>query len=254
MHVSGTTTLTAKANGVECNITAIVSKDLQEDLLISCNDLKTLKVIPREFPTAICNAVDSRDIQAEIINAYTDIIIISDELNPIPMQTGGNMHISLVDNSKPFKITTSRRVPLRFEKEANKVVEDLIAKQVIVPVKETTEWCSPAFFVPKADGIKMRLVTDYTQLNKYVKRPVHPFPSTRDILQAIPKEAKIFAKLHRCSPRLFPIGPRRRELNHNYIPIATRKIQILESTHGTKCFIRRVVLPLRSNNGRISLG
>ena len=41
----------------------------------------------------------------------------------------------------------------------------------------------------------MRLVTDYTQLNKYVKRPVHPFPSTRDILQAIPKEAKIFAKL-----------------------------------------------------------
>ena len=105
------------------------------------------------------------------------------------------MHISLVDKCKPFKITTSRRVPLRFEKEANKVVDDLIAKKVIVPVKETTEWCSPAFFVPKADGIKMRLVTDYTQLNKYVKRPVHPFPSTRDILQAIPKEAKIFAKL-----------------------------------------------------------
>ena len=72
---------------------------------------------------------------------------------------------------------------------------------MIVPVKETTEWCSPAFFVPKADGIKMRLVTDYTQLNKFVKRPIHPFPSTRDILQSIPKEAKIFAKLeavHGC--------------------------------------------------------
>ena len=41
----------------------------------------------------------------------------------------------------------------------------------------------------------MRLVTDYTQLNKFVKRPIHPFPSTRDILQSIPKEAKIFAKL-----------------------------------------------------------
>ena len=93
MHISGTTILTAQANGIECNITAIVSKDLQEDLLISCNDLKTLKVIPRGFPTAICNAVDHRDIQAEITNAYTDII--SDELNPVPMQTGGeHAHIS----------------------------------------------------------------------------------------------------------------------------------------------------------------
>ena len=103
MHISGTTTLTAKANGIECSITAIVSKDLQEDLLISCNDLKSLKVIPRGFPTAICNAIDTKDIQAEILNAYTDII--SNELNPIPMQMGGNMHISLVDKCKPFKIT-----------------------------------------------------------------------------------------------------------------------------------------------------
>ena len=33
--------------------------------------------------------------------------------------------------------------------------------------------------------------------NKFVKRPVHPFPSTKEILQAIPskKEASIFAKL-----------------------------------------------------------
>ena len=60
-------------------------------------------------------------------SAYTDVI--SDELNPIPMQTGKNMHISLIDKCKPFKITTSRRVPLCFEKEANKVVQDLIAKK-----------------------------------------------------------------------------------------------------------------------------
>ena len=44
-------------------------------------------------------------------------------------------------------------------------------KKVIVPVSITTGWCSPAFFVPKADMIRVRLVTDYTHLNKYVKRP-----------------------------------------------------------------------------------
>ena len=41
----------------------------------------------------------------------------------------------------------------------------------------------------------MRLVTDYTHLNKFVKRPVHPFPCTAEILQAIPSSATCFAKL-----------------------------------------------------------
>ena len=41
----------------------------------------------------------------------------------------------------------------------------------------------------------MRLVSDYTKLNKYVHRPIHPFPSTRDILQSIPHGQKFFSKL-----------------------------------------------------------
>ena len=40
-----------------------------------------------------------------------------------------------------------------------------------------------------------RQVTDYTELNKHVKRPIHPFSSTKEILQAVPKNAKVFAKL-----------------------------------------------------------
>ena len=58
-----------------------------------------------------------------------------------------------------------------------------------------TEWCSPAVWVPKGNNVRVRLCTDYRELNKLVKRPVHPFPSTREILQAIPTTAKYFAKL-----------------------------------------------------------
>ena len=39
------------------------------------------------------------------------------------------------------------------------------------------------------------MVTDFTQLNKYIKRPVHPFPSAADIVKQIPSGAKYFAKL-----------------------------------------------------------
>ena len=58
-------------------------------------------------------------------------------------------------------------------------VDELVKKGVIVPANETTDWGSPAFFVPKGDKIRVRLVTDYTELNKHVKRPIHPFSSTR---------------------------------------------------------------------------
>ena len=47
--------------------------------------------------------------------------------------------------------------------------------------------------------------TDYTELNKHVKRPIHPFSSTKEILQAVPKNAKVFAKLDAVHG-YFPLG------------------------------------------------
>ena len=41
----------------------------------------------------------------------------------------------------------------------------------------------------------MRLVTNYTELNKQVNRPIHLFAHTQEILQAIPPKAKFFAKM-----------------------------------------------------------
>ena len=91
-----------------------------------------------------------------------------------------NMSIHLTENYVLYRIS------LRFMNPAEKVVTDLINANVISPVTEPTEWCAPAFFVPKADGKKVRLVTDYTKLNKYMKGPVHPLPFVKEIVQSIP--------------------------------------------------------------------
>ena len=74
------------------------------------------------------------------------------------------------------------RVPKHYEPESKKRIDELLERQVIAPVKEPTTWCSLAFFVPKADGKRVHLVTDFTALNKFVKQPTHPFPSTREII------------------------------------------------------------------------
>ena len=50
MNVSGTTTVTAKANGITRKIHALVSLAIMEDMLVSCNDLIRLEIIPKQFP------------------------------------------------------------------------------------------------------------------------------------------------------------------------------------------------------------
>ena len=122
--------------------------------------------------------MESRDPKEVLLDEFADVL--SDELSPEPMKTEAPMHISLKGEATPKKVTTARRVPLRYEEEADKTIKELIKKGVITPMNQTTDWCSPAFFVPKGDKIRVRLVTDYTELNKHVKRPVHPFTHTRD--------------------------------------------------------------------------
>ena len=49
-------------------------------------------------------------------------------------------------------------------------------------------------FVAKPDG-GMRLVADLVHLNKFVKIPVHPFMSAKDIINQIESDANYFATL-----------------------------------------------------------
>ena len=94
------------------------------------------------------------------------------------------MIISLKDNAKPLKVLAARQVPRRYEEPAEDIIQDLINKGVLARVSDVTDWCSPGFFVPKSDG-RVRIVN----------RPVHPFPSTRDILQAIPHDTVYFLQM-----------------------------------------------------------
>ena len=65
----------------------------------------------------------------------------------------------------PVCVTTAQRVPKHFEPESKKTITRQIKRKVTTPVDETTTWCSPTFFVPKADGKRVRLVTDFCTKN-----------------------------------------------------------------------------------------
>ena len=105
------------------------------------------------------------------------------------------MKIYLKQNADPYRVSAPRLIPLRFQEPANSQIARYVKSGIIIPCDDPTDWCSPAFFVPKGDGKHVRLVTDYTRLNKFVVRPVHPFPSVSDIMQSIPASSTCFAKL-----------------------------------------------------------
>ena len=91
------------------------------------------------------------------------------------------------------------------------------------------------FFVVKGDGKSVRLVTDYTKLNSYVDRPVHPFPSVIDILQSIPSEAKYFAMFDAVNG-YFQI-PLDQESSTNHIHSSFGEIPLSENSPRIECIV-----------------
>lgn len=122
--------------------------------------------------------------------------VFADELGT-KMLAGEPMKIYLRESEEPpFKQLTARPVGAHLREEADEVVRQALESGVIVPMPDPSVFISSGFFVRKDNGKgKLRLVTDYTRLNERVQRPVHPFPSTTDVLRSIPPEDKYFAKL-----------------------------------------------------------
>ena len=64
---------------------------------------------------------------------------------------------------------------------------------VIEPIEEPTEWCSPIVVVPKADG-RVRICVDLTRLNQGVRREVYHMPTVEETLGSL-TEGSVFSKL-----------------------------------------------------------
>jgi hypothetical protein len=193
-----------------------VTKDLHNSFLISWHDLIGLGVIPDDFPKPGGVAIlgvgneeekgktsrEEEDVEKlgldgaflRIKNQFSDVLGSSLE-EACGRIKGPPMRIYLNDKPvKPMKVYTARQVPVHFKEAADDLERELLQAGVIVPVIEPTDWVSPAHFVPKPDG-RVRLVTDYTRLNEKLERPIHPFPSAKDLMQRIAPDSKFFAKI-----------------------------------------------------------
>ena len=134
MQVEGTATVNICANNLICSVDAVISSDLHDDLLVGCEDLHKLKIIPANFPHQIVRAVSSiKSMKQKLLEKFPDTL--SDTLSPAPMHTpDGHMHISMDQHATPHQEVVARRIPLRYKPQTDTVVQDLISKNVITKV------------------------------------------------------------------------------------------------------------------------
>ena len=161
-------------NGIKTAIRVVASSNIRDNMLNSYQDLLKFQIIPINFPYKVFTYTLSIDVLESIKHDFSDAL--NDRLNPTPMKTDKPMQISLKENAKPLRVLAPRGVPREYEEPAKASIKDLMDKGALKRVSEVTDWCSPGFFVAKSDG-RVKLVTDFTHLNQYVNRPVHPFPS-----------------------------------------------------------------------------
>jgi hypothetical protein len=177
--------------GKKLRIDALVVSHLSSNCLIAWKDMQRAGLILPIFPAKVQEIkmpdknLKTKDTLKSLIAEFADVF--NDETLTAVIGELMQIHLMCDDpNYKPTRISTSRKVPLHFKKEADKRLDWFLKSGVIVPVPphEKVEWCSPGFFVAKPNG-KCRLVVNMRDINLFINHPVHPFPSPRDVFKNI---------------------------------------------------------------------
>ncbi len=176
---------------------ALVSRDLSDKVLVSWHDLIRFGVLSTTFP-----AVDAAQVQKvesveglreKLLGDFPDVL--SDHLSKDMRVKGEPMSICFKDgvSFSPFRVTRCRQVPLHMKGEADTLLEDLEQKRL--ECDKTMENLFRGHFIPKPGGKGVRLVTDYSPINPYIEKQVHPFPSPDIVFQSLGKDSKWLATL-----------------------------------------------------------
>ena len=119
---------------------------------------------------------------------------LSDVLNKFPSLFEGKLGhwpdskvtVELKENAVPFHCKRAYPIPHIHVPTLKKEVDRLVKADVIelVDGMHAGPWCAPSFIVPKKDG-RVRFITDYRKLNKWIKRKPWPMPHINDMLNDI---------------------------------------------------------------------
>lgn len=102
--------------------------------------------------------------------------------------------ITITPDAKPFALFVPRPIPFPLRSRTEAALQKMVDDGVITPVQGPTEWVAPMTVVPKANKDQVRICTDFSELNKFVVREVHPMATVESSL-AMLGQARVFSKI-----------------------------------------------------------
>ena len=187
----------------------VVTEQLGDEIYLGRDDCVRMGVIDKNFPSkkSTHSPKQVRKIQATVTNSkmaalaeklarlkreYKEVFGEISKDQAITIGEPMKIHLNESDE-KPYRAYTARRPPRALQEKADKLMDNLERSGVVSRVYWPTEWCSPGMFTPKPHSDKVRLVTDYTQLNKRIRRSVRGSATAKQIRERIKPTSRWFA-------------------------------------------------------------
>ena len=101
----------------------------------------------------------------------------------IGTQEGIAVGFKLRGNNDPY-YAKPYSIPVSLKEITKQAIEHMCDQQVLREAREDAEWAAPKFTVPKKNG-GVRIVNDFRQLNRWIKRSLWPMPTTRVLMHRI---------------------------------------------------------------------
>ncbi|TRY80274.1 hypothetical protein TCAL_12397, partial [Tigriopus californicus] len=148
--------------------------------------LKSLKFLPESWPDqevvkAVCRLEQTKETESKLCNEFSDVF---DEKNLKPMK-GSPMTIILEDNAIPHQERNARNIPVAYEGQVKKQLDDMLDDVIIERVVEPSAWCHPIVVVNKKGTSEIRMTVDLKKLNSQLESEVAGDETLQDLRRVV---------------------------------------------------------------------
>jgi len=114
--------------------------------LLSVEACINVGLIPPVFPNQniyniFSNVADLQGLKQELVEDFQDVF--DSEYKPLKPMVGDPIVKKLKDNAQPVQFTKPRPIPVTMREKAKELIDELVVKGILVPVKKPTSWVHP---------------------------------------------------------------------------------------------------------------
>ena len=140
-----------------------------------------------------CEALDLISVNKE--RCEVGLVKVDEKLFEGLGKVSREYSITLKEGATPYALYVPRPIPFPLIKATDEALQQMVDNKVITKVEdEPSLWVAPMVVVPKPGQKKVRICTDYTQLNKFVVREIHPMATVENSLGKL-GDGKVFSKI-----------------------------------------------------------